>query len=164
MANLNKVILIGRLTRDVEVRAFSNGGKVAKFGYAVNNRVKRDNNWVDDPVYLNVEAFNRGESGLADRCERFLRKGSQCYIEGHLVLDQWTAQSGEKRSAIKVVMERLELLDGRPGGAEGSAPPSSTSSRRPSFEGDQGGGSFQGGDYGSDLGGEPDGAKSDLPF
>jgi single-strand DNA-binding protein len=44
MANLNKVILIGRLTRDVEVRAFSNGGKVAKFGYAVNNRVKRDNN------------------------------------------------------------------------------------------------------------------------
>lgn len=164
MANLNKVILIGRLTRDVEVRAFSNGGKVAKFGYAVNNRVKRDNNWVDDPVYLNVEAFNRGESGLADRCERFLRKGSQCYIEGHLVLDQWTAQSGEKRSAIKVVMERLELLDGRPGGAEGSAPPSTTSSRRPSFEGDQGGGSFQGGDYGSDLGGEPDGAKSDLPF
>ena len=164
MANLNKVILIGRLTRDVEVRAFSNGGKVAKFGYAVNNRVKRDNNWVDDPVYLNVEAFNRGESGLADRCERFLRKGSQCYIEGHLVLDQWTAQSGEKRSAIKVVMERLELLDGRPGGSEGSAPPSATSSRRPSFEGDQGGGSFQGGDYGSDLGGEPDGAKSDLPF
>ena len=78
MANLNKVMLIGRLTRDVEVRAFSNGGKVAKFGYAVNNRVKRENNWVDDPVFLNVEAFNRGENGgLADRCEKFLRKGSQ---------------------------------------------------------------------------------------
>lgn len=160
MANLNKVMLIGRLTRDVEVRAFSNGGKVAKFGYAVNNRVKRDNNWVDDPVFLNVEAFNRGENGgLADRCERFLRKGSQCYIEGHLVLDQWTSQSGEKRSAIKVVVERMELLDGRPAGSEGNSP---LPSRRSNYEADSGG-SFQG-DYGGDLGGEPDGSKSDLPF
>lgn len=114
MANLNKVMFIGRLTRDVESRAFSNGGKVAKFGFAVNNRTRKDGQWVDEPVFLNVEAFNRGESGtLADRCERFLRKGSQCYVEGHLVLDQWTAQNGEKRSQIKVVMERLELLDGR---------------------------------------------------
>jgi len=161
MANLNKVMLIGRLTRDVEVRAFSNGGKVAKFGYAVNNRVKRDNNWVDDPVFLNVEAFNRGENGgLADRCERFLRKGSQCYIEGHLVLDQWTSQSGEKRSAIKIVVERMELLDGRPAGTEGSS--ASPSARRGNYDSD-GGGSFQG-DYGGDLGGEPDGSKSDLPF
>lgn len=160
MANLNKVMLIGRLTRDVEVRAFSNGGKVAKFGYAVNNRVKRENNWVDDPVFLNVEAFNRGENGgLADRCERFLRKGSQCYIEGHLVLDQWTSQSGEKRSAIKVVVERLELLDGRPGGPEGN---NASPARRGSYESESGG-SFQG-DYGADLGGEPDGSKSDLPF
>lgn len=160
MANLNKVMLIGRLTRDVEVRAFSNGGKVAKFGYAVNNRVKRENNWVDDPVFLNVEAFNRGENGgLADRCEKFLRKGSQCYIEGHLVLDQWTSQSGEKRSAIKVVVERMELLDGRPANAEGGSP---SPSRRGNYESD-GGGSFQG-DYGGDLGGEPDGSKSDLPF
>lgn len=160
MANLNKVMLIGRLTRDVEVRAFSNGGKVAKFGYAVNNRVKRDNNWVDDPVFLNVEAFNRGENGgLADRCERFLRKGSQCYIEGHLVLDQWTSQAGEKRSAIKIVVERMELLDGRPVSSEGSGP---SPSRRGNFDSDNSG-SFQG-DYGGDLGGEPDGSKSDLPF
>lgn len=160
MANLNKVMLIGRLTRDVETRSFNNGGKVAKFGYAVNNRTKRDNNWVDDPVFLNVEAFNRGDQGgLADRCERFLKKGSQCYIEGHLVLDQWTSQSGEKRSAIKVVVERLELLDGRPAGGEsGNAAPA----RHGNFEA-EGSGSFQG-DYGADLGGEPDGSKSDLPF
>lgn len=162
MANLNKVMLIGRLTRDVEIRTFSNGGKVAKFGYAVNNRTKRDNNWVDDPVYLNVEAFNRGENGgLADRCERFLKKGSQCFIEGHLVLDQWTSQSGEKRTAIKVVVEKMELLDGRPAGAEGHS--SAQPAKRGGFEGD-GGGSFQS-DYGSDFGGEDNGGpKSELPF
>jgi len=162
VANLNKVMLIGRLTRDVEVRTFSNGGKVAKFGYAVNNRTKRDNNWVDDPVYLNIEAFNRGENGgLADRCERFLKKGSQCFIEGHLVLDQWTSQSGEKRTAIKVVVEKMELLDGRPTGTEGN--PSAQPAKRGGFEGD-GGGSFQG-DYGADFGGEDNGGpKSELPF
>ena len=69
MANLNKVMLIGRLTRDPEVRTFSNGGKVAKFGFAVNNRKKNQQTgqWEDDPVFLDVEAFNRGEFGkLAD--------------------------------------------------------------------------------------------------
>lgn len=114
MANLNKVMLIGRLTREVECRAFANGGRVAKFGFAVNNRVKKENQWVDEPVFLNIEAYNRGDSGsLADRCEKFLHKGTQCFIEGHLVLDSWTAQNGEKKSQIKIVLDRLELLDNR---------------------------------------------------
>ncbi len=160
MANLNKVMFIGRLTRDVESRAFSNGGKVAKFGFAVNNRARKDGQWVDEPVFLNVEAFNRGDNGtLADRCERFLRKGSQCYIEGHLVLDQWTAQNGEKRSQIKVVMERLELLDGR----QSDDPKSSGGFSR--------GGSGPGRDegYESPAGGSgyderPSVSDSDLPF
>src|SRR5690349_1215434 len=63
MANLNKVMLIGRLTRDPEMRSFSNGGKVAKFGFAVNNRKKNSatGQWENDPVFLDVEAFNRGD-------------------------------------------------------------------------------------------------------
>ena len=61
MANLNKVMLIGRLTRDPEVRTFSNGGKVAKFGFAVNNRTKKGGEWTDEPVYLDCQAFNRGD-------------------------------------------------------------------------------------------------------
>src|ERR1700745_3852734 len=92
MANLNKVMLIGRLTRDPEVRTFSNGGKVAKVGFAVNNRKKNNQTgqWEDDPVFIEVEVFNRGENGtLADRVEQTLRKGQQIFIEGHLKLDQW---------------------------------------------------------------------------
>ena len=101
MANLNKVMLIGRLTRDPEIRTFANGGKVAKFGFAVNNRRKNQQTgqWEDEPVFIDVEAFNRGESGkLADLVEQYLRKGSQVFIEGHLKLDQWTDKDGQKRS------------------------------------------------------------------
>src|SRR5205809_8035176 len=96
MANLNKVMLIGRLTRDAEVRTFSNGGKVAKFGFAVNNRRKNQQSgqWEDEPVFIDVEAFNRGETGkMADLIEQSfgagLGKGRQLFIEGHLRLDQW---------------------------------------------------------------------------
>ena len=135
MANLNKVMLIGRLTRDPEVRMFSNGGKVAKFGFAVNNRKKNNQTgqFEDDPVFLNVEAFNRGEYGKqADLCEQYLRKGSQVFIEGHLQLDQWTSQDGQKRQQIKIVVDNVQFLeprgDGpRPQGGSGpmrrSAPP-----------------------------------------
>lgn len=130
MANLNKVMLIGRLTRDPEIRMFSTGGKVAKFGFAVNNRKKntQTGQWEDAPVFLDVEAFNRGETGKqADLCEQYLRKGSQAFIEGSLKLDQWTSQDGQKRSAIRVVLDNIQFLeprgDGpRPPSASGSAP------------------------------------------
>ncbi len=124
MANLNKVMLIGRLTRDPEVRVFSNGGKVAKFGFAVNNRKKNQQTgqWEDDPVFLDVDAFNR-ETGrkLADLVEQYLRKGHLAYIEGSLVLDQWTGQDGQKRSKIKVVLFDVQFLQpkGEGGGTGG---------------------------------------------
>ncbi|HMC65176.1 MAG TPA: single-stranded DNA-binding protein, partial [Gemmataceae bacterium] len=65
MANLNKVMLIGRLTRDPEVRTFANGGKVANFGFAVNTRKKNQSTgqWEDEPVFIDMAVFNRGETG-----------------------------------------------------------------------------------------------------
>ena len=135
MANLNKVMLIGRLTRDPEVRMFSNGGKVAKFGFAVNNRKKNQQTgqWEDEPCFLDVEAFNRGETWkTADLVEQYHHKGNQAFIEGHLKLDQWTTQDGQKRSMIKVVLDNMEFLEPRkdgPGGStfprrqEGASPP-----------------------------------------
>src|SRR5690349_9312988 len=121
MVNLNKVMLIGRLTRDPEVRTFSTGGKVAKFGFAVNNRRpnKQTGEWEDEPVFLDVDAFNRGEMGkLADRAEQF-RKGQQIFIEGHLKLDQWTSQDGTKRSKVTVVVDNFQYLEPRPEGQGG---------------------------------------------
>lgn len=125
MANLNKVMLIGRLTRDPEVRMFANGGKVVKFGFAVNNRKKNNQTgqWEEDPVFLDVEAFNRGETGrTADLIEQNVRKGTQIFIEGHLRLDSWTSQDGQKRSKIMVVVDNFQFLDPRQEGMGGGAP------------------------------------------
>jgi single-strand DNA-binding protein len=122
MANLNKVMLIGRLTRDPEMRTFSNGGKVANFGFAVNNRKKNQatGEWEQEPVYLDVKAFNR-ETGrkLADLVEQYLHKGNQVYLEGHLQLDQWTSQDGQKQSKLRIVLDDMQFLEPRADGGMG---------------------------------------------
>jgi single-strand DNA-binding protein len=120
MANLNKVTLIGRLTRDPEVKTFSNGGKVANIGFAVNNRRKNQQTgqWEDVPVWVDLKAFNR-ESGrkLADLAEQYLRKGQQVYVEGHLVLEEWEGkEDGKKQSKMRVVVDDLQFLEKREDG------------------------------------------------
>ncbi|MCI0379553.1 MAG: single-stranded DNA-binding protein [Gemmataceae bacterium] len=137
MANLNKVMLIGRLTRDPEVRVFANGGKVAAFGFAVNNRRKNQQTglWEDEPVFLDVEAFNRGETGKqADLIEQGLRKGHQVFLEGHLRLDQWTSADGQKRQKLKIVVDNFQYLEprGDGGGMRGPA-----AARKPMGPGDE---------------------------
>lgn len=126
MANLNKVILIGRLTRDPECRTFANGGKVAKFGFAVTNRKKNSQTgqWEDEPMFIDCEVFNRGESGtLANLVEERCRKGSQICIEARLHLDSWDDKTtGQKRTKHKLVVETLQLLDPRTDGQGGGAP------------------------------------------
>jgi single-strand DNA-binding protein len=123
MANLNKVMLIGRLTRDPEVRTFGSGGKVAAFGFAVNNKKKnpQSGQWEDEPVFLDIEAFNR-QSGrqLADLVEQFFKKGAQFYLEGHLRLDQWQDKNdGSKRSRLKIVLDDFQFFEPRTDGSEG---------------------------------------------
>jgi single-strand DNA-binding protein len=136
MANLNKVMLIGRLTREPEARTFSNGGKVVSFGFAVNNRKKNQQTgeWEDDPCFVDVKAFNR-ENGrkLADLVEQYLHKGHQTYIEGHLVMEKWQDKTTqENRSKLVVYLEDMQFLEpksdgaGREGGGMRSASPSRT--------------------------------------
>jgi single-strand DNA-binding protein len=89
---------------------------VAKFGFAVNNRKKNQQTgqWEDEPVFVDCEIFNRGENGQqADRVEQTLRKGSQVFIEGHLKLDSWTSQDGQKRNRLMVVVDNFQYLDPR---------------------------------------------------
>jgi single-strand DNA-binding protein len=123
MANFNKVILIGRLTRDPECRTFSTGGKVAKFGFALNNRRKNSQTgqWEDEPMFIDCEAFNRGEFGkLADTIETYCRKGNQICIEGRLRLDQWDDKTtGQKRQKHLIVVEAMQLLEPRQDGQGG---------------------------------------------
>ncbi len=146
MANLNKVMLIGRLTRDPEIKEFSNGGKVANIGFAVNNRRKNQQSgqWEEVPVWVDLKAFNR-ETGrkLADLIEKYLHKGSQAYVEGHLVLEEWTSkEGGEKRSKMVVYVDEIEFLGSRAdsaGGASEAAEPVSANSAGSSKAGKSGG-------------------------
>jgi single-strand DNA-binding protein len=123
MANLNKVMLIGRLTRDPEIKTFGNGGKVANIGFAVNNRRKNKDSgqWEDVPVWLDLKVFNR-EPGpkKADLAESSLKKGQQIFVEGHLVLEEWTGkEDGKKASKLVIYVDNFEFLEKREGGMGG---------------------------------------------
>jgi single-strand DNA-binding protein len=153
MANYNRCIFVGRLTRDPEPRSFANGGKVTKFGFAASAGRKKNasGQWEDEPMFIDCEVFNRGEHGkladlIADKC----RKGSQLLIEGKLHLDQWEDKNGGgKRSKHKVVVEVVQLLDGKPSGSgEGSY-------RQPQGDSPSGG---------NDGGNQPSGESDNIPF
>lgn len=122
MANLNKVMLIGRLTRDPEIRTAASGVRIAKFGFAVNNRKKNQQTgqWEDDPCFIDCTAFGRPDSGrLVDVIEQYLRKGKPAYLEGHLQLERWTGQDGQNRSKHSLIIENVQLLEPRGDGGGG---------------------------------------------
>lgn len=166
MANLNKVMLIGRLTRDPEPIQLGGSTAGAKFGFAVNNRKqnKDTKEWEDVPVFIDMEIWNRGESKQADRVLSTLRKGQQVFIEGHLKLDTWDDKNGGgKRSALRVVVELFQYLEPRQDGEGGgfrSAP-----SRQPARAGAGAGGGRPSGGYdgGDDYGEEPAPRRSGKP-
>jgi single-strand DNA-binding protein len=126
MANLNKVMLIGRLTRNPEPRTIPSGAKVVSFGFAVNNRRKnaQTGQWEEEPVFIDCEAWNSAREGgrqLGDLIEQYLKKGHQAYIEGRLRLDQWNDKNdGSKRSKLKLIVENVQFLEPRQDGAAGS--------------------------------------------
>jgi single-strand DNA-binding protein len=110
MANLNKVMLIGRLTKDPEVKTFSSGNSVSKFSIAVNNRKKSSSGeWQDDPVFIDCDAFGK----TSDLVQQYLSKGKQIFLEGKLKLDSWTDTSGNKRSKMGVIVDSIQFIDSK---------------------------------------------------
>jgi single-strand DNA-binding protein len=121
MANLNKVMLIGNLTRDPELRYLQKGTAVCSFGLAVNRKYgTASGEQKEEVLFIDVTAFGK----QAEVVSEFLQKGRPVYVEGRLKLDQWTGQDGQKRSRMTVVMERFQFLDSRPreGGAAKTQP------------------------------------------
>lgn len=109
MASYNRVILVGNLTRDVEVRYTANKTAVTDIGLAVNDRRKTaSGEWVDEPTYVDVTLWGR----TAEIAGQYLGKGSPVLIEGRLKLDTWESE-GQKRSKLHVVGERMQMLGGR---------------------------------------------------
>ena len=114
MASYNRVVLVGNLTRDVDLRYTPSQTAVTDIGLAVNDRVKRNNEWVDETTFVDVTLWGR----QAEVANEYLSKGAPVLIEGRLKLDTWE-QEGQKRSKLRVVGEKMQMLGSRSGGGSG---------------------------------------------
>jgi len=106
MASFNRVILAGNLTRDIDLRETPGGASVADAGLAVNDRRKQGDEWVDETSFIDLTLWGR----TAENAAEYLSKGSPILIEGRLKQDSWQNEAGEKRTKLKVVVDRLQFL------------------------------------------------------
>jgi len=125
MADFNRVILMGRLTRDIEVKYTQSGLAVTEVGLAINDRRKNQaGEWVEETVFVDVTLWGRN----AEVASEYLSKGSPLFIEGRLKLDTWETD-GQKKSKLRVVCERMQMIGSREQGAAG--PSNSGKDREP---------------------------------
>jgi len=120
-ASLNRVVLVGNLTKDPELKFIPSGQAVCNLRMAMNRKWKAANGeWKDESTFVGVVVW--GKSGEA--CGEYLKKGSPVLVEGRLQSRSWETEDGQKRSILEVVSERVQFLSGGPGraGAPGAAP------------------------------------------
>lgn len=151
MADVNHVILIGRLTRDAELKYTSGGQAVCKFALAVNRRKKNGDQWVEEANFFDVVLWGRAGEAI----NQYLTKGKQVAVEGELRQDRWE-QDGQNRSKVEIMANNVQLLGGGTGGGGGNAGGSSFQGRGTGAP--QKGGAPQAGEAGDD------GFADDIPF
>ena len=157
MASFNRVILVGNLTRDPELRYIPSGSAVSEIGLAVNDRVKKGDQWVDETTFVDVTLWGR----TAEVANEYLSKGSSVLIEGRLKLDSWE-KDGQKRSKLRVIAEKMQMLGGREGGGAARGGNRVASGARSSQQPADDYGSYDdGGPSGGGGGGFPD---DEIPF
>ncbi len=146
MANINRVVLVGNLTKDPELRNTPSGTSVCKLRVAVNSRTKdAQGNWGDKPNYFDVTVFGN----QAESCSQFLSKGRPVGVDGRLDWREWEAQDGGKRQSVEIIAESIQFLGSRDGGEGGG--------ERQFVPANAGAGSGAGPDFGQ-------GADDDIPF
>ena len=121
-AAFNRVTLLGNLTRDTEVKYLQSGTAVCEIGLAINQRVKKGGEWVEEPVFVDVTLWGK----TAEVAGEYLRKGSSVLIEGRLKLETWETE-GQKRSKLKVVGQTMQMLGATGSNDNGSASATDTS-------------------------------------
>ncbi|MDR3342091.1 MAG: single-stranded DNA-binding protein [Treponema sp.] len=163
MADLNHVVLIGRLTRDAELKYTANGQAVCKFSIAVNRRKKSGDQWVDEANFFDIVVWGRQGESL----NQYLVKGKLVGVDGELRQDRWE-QDGQNRSKVEIVANYLQLLGGGPpvnsGGFSGGT---SVPYGQGGYQDRRGGDGFS--DRGPPTrepqgGGAGDGFADDIPF
>ncbi len=153
MASYNRVILMGNLTRDPEVRFVPSGRPVADLGLAVNEKYKNsEGDFVERTDYFDITVW--GPQG--ENCGKYLKKGRPVLVEGRLRLDTWENDKGEKRSKVKVIADRVQFLGsgraaegdgstaGEPSAGQSSSGPPAETSESPAQDARDGGGESSG--------------------
>ena len=113
--NINIVALVGNLTKDPELRHTPSGTAVTTLRVAVNDRVKRGEEWTDAAYYFDVTVWGR----TAENCAQYLAKGRPVGVQGKLTWREWDAQDGSKRQSVEVVADNIQFLGSRDGGGGG---------------------------------------------
>jgi single-strand DNA-binding protein len=154
MADINHVVLVGRLTRDAELKYTANGQAVCKFSIAVNRRKKNGDQWEDEANFFDIVLWGRQGEAL----NQYMLKGKSVGVEGELKQDRWQ-QDGQNRTKIEIVANNIMLFGGGSGGGSGSGGAGSSGG---SYGAPQGNNS---GSRGQDQGSAgDDGFADDIPF
>lgn len=157
MADVNHVLLIGRLTRDAELKYTAGGQAVCKFSLAVNRRRKSGDQWIEEANFFDVVLWGRSGEAI----NQYLVKGKQIAVEGELRQDRWE-QDGQNRSKVEIMANNVQLLGGGAGAGGGNA--SGGFSNAPASQERRSGGAPRGSaPSGADEGGD-EGFADDIPF
>jgi len=112
LSSFNKVLLMGNLTRDPELKTIMNGTSLCKFGLAVNRKYKAGDEWKEDVCYVDITVWGK----QAENCAEYLSKGRPAFIEGRLRLNEWEGEDGKKRSKLEVVAISVQFLGSKQDG------------------------------------------------
>lgn len=118
MASINRVVLVGNLTRDPELRHIPSGTAVCELGIAVNDRMKQGDEWVEKANFFDVTVWG----AQAESCSRYLAKGRQVAIDGRLDHQTWE-KDGQKRSKVKIIAQNVQFLGGKQDGSGSAGTP-----------------------------------------
>ncbi len=116
--DINHVVLVGRLTRDAQLKFTNSGLAICTFAIAVNRMVKQGDKWTDEAHFFDITLFGK----LGEALSQYLLKGQQVAVEAELRQDRWE-QDGQKRSKVVIIANALQLLGGKPGNVQNSQPP-----------------------------------------
>ena len=164
-SDINSVVIVGRLTRDVELKYMNNGNAVASMSIAVNRSKKEGDQWVSEAHFFDVSYFGKG----AEAVKPYLRKGKQIAVQGSLRQNRWE-KDGQKQSRVVIVADSVELLGGNGGNGGGYSGGAGSDfnggyQQRPSYSQPSNQSAPMGGfDMNDSFGGDSSGFSEDIPF
>lgn len=141
MTDINKVTIIGRLTRDAELKYTNSGTAICEFALAVNNAKKKGEEWVDEPSFFDITIFGRQGEAI----QQYMVKGKQVGVVGRLEQQRWQNHEGQNRSKVVIIAETVQLLRSKgedTGGASASPAAGRPPQSRPAASAPSGGDDF----------------------